>query len=96
MELTSKRVLPTKILLQKPKKEEKTTSSGLIIIESVEEVTSEGTVIVCGEGTEALPMPLKPGFKVMFPPRAVIKVRVDDEDYFLLDIRDVLLYWAES
>jgi chaperonin GroES len=93
MELTNKKVLPTKILLTKPPKAERKLASGLILPESADEVTSLGTALICGEGTESVPMPVKTGDKIMFPPRAVMRVKVDSEDYWLLDLRDVLLYW---
>jgi len=50
--------------------------------------------VLCGKGTEALPMDVKVGDNVMFPPRAVIRVKIDDDDYWLLNLQDVLLYWS--
>ena len=92
-DLTSKRVLPTKILLLPPKAEEKKTQSGLIIPETAGKVTSLGTVVIAGEGTDLIKMPVSIGQKVMFPPQAGVRVRYEDEDYVLLNVQDVLLYW---
>lgn len=93
MELTSKKVLPTKLLIQKPKKEEKKLASGIIVPESADEITSQGVVVIAGEGTSTVEMKVKVGDNVMFPPRAVMRVRIEDSDYWLLSLQDVLLYW---
>lgn len=94
MKLANKNVLPTKILLEKPEEKEKKTHSGLILPSTADKVTSMGTAILVGEGTESVPMPVKVGDKLMFPPRAVIKVEIDDKIYWLLSIQDVILYWS--
>ena len=93
MDITSKRVLPTKLLIRKPKKEEKKLASGLIIPEIADDITSQGVVVIAGEGTKNVSVPVKVGQNVMFPPRAVQRVHFDDEDFFLLNIQDILLYW---
>ena len=94
MELTNKRVLPIKLLIKKPKKSEKVTAGGLIIPEIADEITSMGTVVIAGSGTPSVEVPVKTGDNVMFPPRAIIRVHIEDEDYYLLNIQDVLLYWS--
>jgi len=38
-------------------------------------------------------MEVKVGDNVMFPPRAVIRVKIEDDDYWLLNLQDILLYW---
>jgi chaperonin GroES len=92
-DLTSKRVLPTKILLLPPKEEEKKTQAGIIIPETAGKVTSLGTVVITGEGTDLIKMSISIGQKVMYSPHAGIRVRYEDEDYVLLNLSDVLLYW---
>jgi chaperonin GroES len=94
MELTDKKVLPTKLLIKKTERQQKTTPSGLIIPDTAEEITSLGTVVVAGKGTDSVPMEVKVGDNVMFPPRAIMRVKIDDDDYYLLNIQDVLLYWS--
>jgi len=94
MELKGKSLLPTKLLIKKTKRVQKTTPAGIVIPDTAEEITSLGTVVLCGKGTEALPMDVKVGDNVMFPPRAVIRVKIDDDDYWLLNLQDVLLYWS--
>lgn len=91
--LSEKHVLPTKILLTLKKDEEKKTTSGLIIPETVNKVSSLGQVVLCGDGTPSLPMPLKANDWVMFSPHAGIKVRFEDQDYTLIGVQDVLLFW---
>ncbi len=93
MELTNKRVLSTKLLIKKPEKKERITGSGIIIPQEANEVTSIGTVVIAGRGTELVPVPVKKGETVMFPPRSAIKVQIEEEDFFLINIQDVLLYW---
>jgi len=93
MELTGKRVLPTKLLVKEPKEEEKITQSGIIIPEIASRITCEGTVMLTGEGTTALPMKVSIGDKVLFSPHAAVKVKIEDDEFFLLNIQDVLLYW---
>jgi co-chaperonin GroES (HSP10) len=93
--LSEKHVLPTKVLLNLKKDEEKITQSGLIIPETVNKVSSLGQVVLCGEGTPSLPMPLKVNDWVMFSPHAGIKVRYKDQDYILIGVQDVLLFWGD-
>lgn len=96
MELTEKKILPTKILLQKPPKKEKVLLSGIVVPESADEITSQGTVVLVGSQISALAEPVKVGDSVMFPPRAITRVRFEDQDYYLLNIQDVLLFWTPS
>ena len=93
MELKNKNVLPTKILVQKSKAKEQKLASGIIIPNSADEITSMATVLLTGDGTDAVPMPVKKGDNVMFPPRSATRVRLGDDDLWLLNIQDVLLYW---
>jgi chaperonin GroES len=84
------RILPTKILLRESPKEEKKTASGIIIPDAVIQTpTSMAIAVLVGEGTNVLPMIVKCGDKVLFSPHATAKVRIDDEDFLLLDIKDV-------
>ena len=96
MELTDKKILPTKLLLKRPPKKEKTLLSGIIVPESAEEITSLGTVVLVGSSVASLDQPIKPGDSVMYPPRAVMRVHFEDEDFYLLNVQDVLLFWHPS
>ena len=91
--LEGKKVLPTKLLVQRNVREQKFTQAGLLIPDTTEESSVTGTVLLTGEGTTALPMIVKVGQKVLYPPRAVQKVAIEDQTYWLLGIQDVLLFW---
>jgi len=91
--IKEKHILPTKILVKRVEEVQKETASGIIIPTTTEEVTSHGIVVLVGEGTDKIPVPLKEGQHVFYPPRAPMKVRYEDDDYYLLNIQDVLLYW---
>jgi chaperonin GroES len=81
------------VLVKKIERTAKTTTSGIIIPESAEEVTSVGEVILTGAGTTAAPMCVSVGNKVMYPPRAPQKVKIEEGEFFLLSMQDILLFW---
>jgi chaperonin GroES len=91
--LSEKHVLPTKLLIKLPEEVERRSAGGLIIPGTAGKITSSGTVVIAGSGTDKLPMPVSVGQTVMFPPSAGIKVKFEDEDFFLINISDVLLFW---
>ncbi len=93
--ITEKHILPTKVLLKLKTEENKVTPSGILIPNTASKVTSCGTVIIVGEGVASLckDKPLVAGMEIMFSPHAGIKVRYEDEDFTLVGISDVLLYW---
>ena len=91
--LEGKKILPTKVLVKKVERKAQETASGIIIPNSVEEVSSTGVIVLTGEGTTAVPMCVSVGNTIMYPPRAPQKVRIDDEDYYLLNVQDILLIW---
>ena len=93
MDLTDKNVLPTKLLVKRVPREQRFTAGGLVIPDSAEEATTIGEIVLKGTGTAAVPMPVNIGQRVMYPPRVPIRVKIEDTDYWLLDVRDILLYW---
>lgn len=94
--LSEKHVLPTKILILPKKETEKATTSGIIIPEIANKVTSLGQAVICGTGTTSVPMPISVTDWIMYSPHAAIKVRYDDIDYALIGVQDVLLFWKDS
>jgi co-chaperonin GroES (HSP10) len=87
-------VLATKVLVKEIPKEEKKRSSGLIIPENAgREPNVKGTVVLVGEGTPTVTIPVKEGNTVLFSPHSFQRVVFEDENYMLLDCRDILLYW---
>ncbi len=93
IDLSEKKVLPTKLLVKESVKTSKTTPSGILIPETASRVTCEGTVVVCGEGTPSIKMSVSVGQKVLYAPHSAMKVKIEDEEYFLLNITDILLFW---
>jgi len=87
--ISKKHVLPTKILLLEPESIEKTTPSGLVLPNIVRPTTSVGSVILIGEDVKSI----KVSNQIMFSPHAGIKVKFEDEEYTLIGIQDVLLFW---
>jgi chaperonin GroES len=85
-------LLPTKILVKPEEIVEEKTSSGIIIPKTRKSSSISGVVRRAGVGNEAVPVPTKTGDTVFFFERSAQPVIVDDIDYLLLDIRDVL-YW---
>ena len=93
MKLTEKKVLPTKLLVREPKKEEEKTKSGIIIPEIASRTTCEGVVVLTGGGIPSLPMSVNAGDNVLYSPHAAVRVKIEGDDFFLLNISDILLYW---
>lgn len=87
-------ILPTKILLAEPPKEqEKKTASGIFLpdVGNNRPLTSMATVVLVGEGTLALPTyKIKIGDRVLFSPHAATRVEIEKKEYLLLDIQHVL------
>ena len=91
--MTQGNLLPTKILVKRIEKKEKVTNSGILIPALAgKDPNIAGDIVLTGAGTEAVPMCVKEGDRVLFNPHSFQTVRIDDVDYLLLDIRDVL-YW---
>ncbi len=87
--------LKDKILIR-PKKEEKTTASGIVIPETVEgEKPQEGEVIAVGTGRtindgKIIPLEVKVGDKVLFSKYALQEIKIDGEELNILSESDVL------
>lgn len=92
-DLTGKKVLPTKVLFRKLERETKLTAGGIIIPDNAEDAIKVGEIVLVGSGTEAVPMPLKTGDKILYPPRAPLRVKLEDDELWLLNVTDVMLYW---
>lgn len=102
--ILKKHILPTNILLKEPKPEEKITKSNILIPNVVAPPTSLGKVVIVGEGVnyflpfggktkEPIEEGIKVGDMVMYSPHAIQRVRYQDEDFVLLPVQHVLLYW---
>ena len=92
--MTGANVLPTKILVKAIEKKEKVTNSGIFIPEVADKSPNiVGDVILCGVGTPQVEMSVKAGDRVLFNPHSFQKVRIEEVDYQLLDVRDVLFWF---
>ena len=87
-------ILPSKVLTKQREREDKRTAAGIIISANVsKDPNVTATIIQTGSGAPQIGMPVKAGQTVLFSPHAFQKVRIDDEDYLIIDVRDVLAYW---
>ena len=92
--ITGANVLPTKILVKALEKKEKSTQSGIIIPSNIiKDVNITADVILCGKGTPQIEMSVKAGERVLFNPHAFQRVILDDTEYGLIDVRDVLFFF---
>jgi co-chaperonin GroES (HSP10) len=93
IDLSEKKILPTKILLRPKKDEAKTTASGILIPETANKVSSQGTVVLMGDSVKKMDNFISIGSQILYSPHAIIKVRYEDEDFGLLNVQDILLAW---
>jgi co-chaperonin GroES (HSP10) len=83
-------VLPTHILVRIEEEKEKTTTSGLVLIEKKSNSHVIGEIVVVGDGTPSLPMMVKVGQRIIFAPLSSQLVTIDGEDYRLLAQSSIL------
>jgi len=77
-------------ILVKIKKEEKKTSSGIVLPETVSgEKPQEGEVIEVGN-SEKIDEKIKKGVKVIFAKYSGSELEIDKEEYLLLKAEDIL------
>lgn len=75
-------------LLIKPIKEEKKTEGGIVIPETAKEKPMKAEVL--GVGKEVEDLDVKPKDKVIFSKYAGTELKIDEEDYIIIDQDDVL------
>jgi co-chaperonin GroES (HSP10) len=96
--IQSKNLLPSKILLKKIIKTEKVTQSGIIVPSTAgKDPNISGIVCLIGSGVATTLDPAKPlqiGDQCLFNPHAFQTVRIDENDYLLLDCREILCYFT--
>jgi co-chaperonin GroES (HSP10) len=88
-------ILPTKILAQERKKSDKITKAGILLSAAVttKDPCITADVKLVGTGTPTIEMSVREGAVVIFSPHSFQRVRVQDEDFMILDIRDVLFFY---
>ncbi|HIP92393.1 MAG TPA: co-chaperone GroES [Thermotoga sp.] len=74
-------------LLIKPIKEEKKTEGGIVLPDSAKEKPMKAEVIAIGKVED---LDLKVGDKVIFSKYAGTEIKIDDEDYIIIDASDIL------
>ena len=86
--------LEDKVVLELPKKEEKTTQFGLIIAGSDEEKPQEATVVAVGPGARfadgtVMEIDLKAGDKVIFSKYQGTEIEHEGKQYLIIAYRDI-------
>ena len=82
-------------LVIRPKVREETTRSGIVLPDTAKEKPQEGIVVAVGLGQltddgKRLPMDVEPGQTVLYAKYAGSEVKLDDEEYLILRVSDVL------
>ena len=75
-------------LLIKPIKEERKTEGGIVLPDTAKEKPMKAEVIEVGKDVEDLD--IKAGDKVLFSKYAGTEIKIDDEDYIVIDQDDIL------
>ncbi|CEP77874.1 MAG: co-chaperone GroES [Defluviitoga tunisiensis] len=75
-------------LLIKPVKEEKKTEGGIVLPDSAKEKPQKAEIIEIGKLEEDFD--LKVGDKVIFSKYAGTEIKIDDVEYIIIDVDDVL------
>lgn len=82
-------------VLVRPVKKEQVSKGGIVLPESVKEKPQEGVVIATGPGKttddgKTIPVAVKAGDKILFTKYGPTEIKVDNEDLYILDERDIL------
>lgn len=75
-------------LLIKPIKEEKKTEGGIVLPDTAKEKPQKAEVVAVGDKVEDLDVQV--GDKVIFAKYAGTEIKIDDEDYIIIDANDIL------
>jgi len=74
-------------LLIKPIKEEKKTEGGIVLPDSAKE---KAEVVAVGKIDDEEKFDIKVGDKVIYSKYAGTEIKIDDEDYIIIDVNDIL------
>lgn len=82
-------------VLVRPLQQEKTTPSGIVLPDTVEEKPQVGEVKAVGTGErnpegKVLPMTIKVGQKVLYKKWGGNEVKVDNEEWLLIEEKDIM------
>ena len=81
--------LGDRVLLKKEEAEEK-TASGIILTGNAKEAPAWAKVVAVGPGTDDVKMEVKKGDKVLYKRYAGTDIKLDGEEYILMDHKDIL------
>lgn len=79
----------------KPEPQEEKTRSGIVLPDTAKEKPSEGTVVAVGAGRildngQKVPSEVKIGDKIIYSKYGGTEVKIEDEEYIILQERDIL------
>ncbi|MDR1174371.1 MAG: co-chaperone GroES [Treponema sp.] len=77
-------------VLVKLEKNEAKTAGGIIIPDTAQEKTQQGTIAEVGPGTEKDPITVKPGQKVMYDKYAGAQIKIDGADFLVIKMSDII------
>ena len=77
-------------VLVKSAMEEEKTASGIILATATKEKSLVSAVVAVGPGTEENPMTVKVGDKVVVRKLAGQDLKLDDEEYSIVSVSDIL------
>ena len=80
--------LGNRVVLQELEAEEK-TPSGIILPDSAKEKPQEADVVAVGPGDEESEMQVKEGDRVIYAKYSGTDVKLDDEEYIIIDQKDI-------
>jgi chaperonin GroES len=77
-------------VMVKLEKSETKSAGGLLIPDTAQEKTQQGTVVEVGPGTEKDPVTVKIGQKVMYDKYAGTQIKVNGEEHLILKMTDII------
>jgi chaperonin GroES len=77
-------------VIVKLEKNEAKTAGGIIIPDTAQEKTQQGTIVEVGPGTEKEKITVKTGDKVMYDKYAGTQIKIDGVEHLILKMQDVV------
>jgi chaperonin GroES len=81
--------LADRVMVKLDKNEAK-TAGGIIIPDTAQEKTQQGTVVAVGPGTEKEKVTVKSGDKVMYDKYAGTQIKIDGVEHLILKMSDII------
>ncbi len=88
------RPMSGKVMIQ-PQEAEQKTSSGIIIPDSAQEKPQKGKIVAVGNQKADEPMEVKVGDVVLYSKYGGTEIKIDDNDYLIMNQSDILLVVGE-